>query len=57
MVPGYGDAGAALVQHPHVNKIAFTGMDGCDIILGLCRYVGRFLIYANYLYNLVFFLL
>lgn len=25
MVPGYGDAGAALVDHPHVNKIAFTG--------------------------------
>ncbi|MFG3495215.1 aldehyde dehydrogenase family protein [Streptomyces sp. NPDC047928] len=25
IVPGYGDAGAALVQHPDVNKVAFTG--------------------------------
>jgi aldehyde dehydrogenase (NAD+) len=25
IVPGYGDAGAALVKHPDVDKIAFTG--------------------------------
>jgi aldehyde dehydrogenase (NAD+) len=25
VVPGYGDAGAALVKHPDVDKIAFTG--------------------------------
>src|SRR5690606_18991893 len=25
IVPGYGDTGAALVQHPRVDKIAFTG--------------------------------
>ncbi|KAG7300230.1 Aldehyde dehydrogenase-mitochondrial [Plutella xylostella] len=25
VLPGYGDAGAALVDHPHVDKIAFTG--------------------------------
>ncbi|KAI5693827.1 hypothetical protein M8J75_006300 [Diaphorina citri] len=25
IVPGYGDAGAALVQHPGVDKVAFTG--------------------------------
>ncbi|XP_054258453.1 aldehyde dehydrogenase, mitochondrial isoform X1 [Macrosteles quadrilineatus] len=25
MVPGFGDAGAALSQHPHVDKVAFTG--------------------------------
>lgn len=25
IVPGYGDAGAALVAHPDVNKVAFTG--------------------------------
>ncbi|XP_028162276.1 aldehyde dehydrogenase, mitochondrial [Ostrinia furnacalis] len=25
MLPGFGDAGAALVDHPDVNKIAFTG--------------------------------
>ncbi|CAH0399540.1 unnamed protein product [Chilo suppressalis] len=25
MLPGHGDAGAALVDHPHVDKIAFTG--------------------------------
>jgi len=25
IVPGFGDAGAALVEHPDVNKIAFTG--------------------------------
>ena len=25
ILPGYGDAGAALVEHPDVNKIAFTG--------------------------------
>ncbi|KAJ0175231.1 hypothetical protein K1T71_009372 [Dendrolimus kikuchii] len=25
MLPGYGDAGAALVDHPDVDKIAFTG--------------------------------
>ncbi|CAG9790838.1 unnamed protein product [Diatraea saccharalis] len=25
MLPGYGDAGAALVEHPDVDKIAFTG--------------------------------
>ncbi|MDF3298228.1 aldehyde dehydrogenase family protein [Streptomyces tropicalis] len=25
IVPGYGDAGAALVGHPDVNKVAFTG--------------------------------
>ncbi|XP_026741406.1 aldehyde dehydrogenase, mitochondrial [Trichoplusia ni] len=25
MLPGYGEAGAALVDHPDVNKIAFTG--------------------------------
>ncbi|MFF5450354.1 aldehyde dehydrogenase family protein [Streptomyces sp. NPDC012950] len=25
ILPGYGDAGAALVEHPDVNKVAFTG--------------------------------
>ncbi|MFD5230864.1 aldehyde dehydrogenase family protein [Streptomyces qaidamensis] len=25
ILPGYGDAGAALVSHPDVNKVAFTG--------------------------------
>ncbi|MCP9957586.1 aldehyde dehydrogenase family protein [Streptomyces sudanensis] len=25
IVPGYGDAGAALVEHPDVDKVAFTG--------------------------------
>ncbi|KAL4710934.1 hypothetical protein ACJJTC_017899, partial [Scirpophaga incertulas] len=25
MLPGYGDAGAAMVEHPDVDKIAFTG--------------------------------
>ncbi|MER6410682.1 aldehyde dehydrogenase family protein [Streptomyces humidus] len=25
IIPGYGDAGAALVAHPDVNKVAFTG--------------------------------
>ncbi|MEV8566913.1 aldehyde dehydrogenase family protein [Streptomyces sp. NPDC051322] len=25
VLPGYGDAGAALVEHPNVNKVAFTG--------------------------------
>ncbi|XP_052758420.1 aldehyde dehydrogenase, mitochondrial [Galleria mellonella] len=25
MLPGYGDAGAAIVEHPDVDKIAFTG--------------------------------
>lgn len=25
VVPGFGDAGAALVQHPDVDKVAFTG--------------------------------
>ncbi|WP_175410813.1 aldehyde dehydrogenase family protein [Streptomyces sp. TRM64462] len=25
IVPGYGDTGAALVEHPGVNKVAFTG--------------------------------
>lgn len=25
IVPGFGNAGAALVQHPDVDKIAFTG--------------------------------
>lgn len=25
VVPGFGDAGAALVHHPDVDKIAFTG--------------------------------
>jgi aldehyde dehydrogenase (NAD+) len=25
VVPGYGETGAALVQHPDVDKIAFTG--------------------------------
>ncbi|WP_033311356.1 aldehyde dehydrogenase family protein [Streptomyces iakyrus] len=25
ILPGYGDAGAALVSHPEVNKVAFTG--------------------------------
>ncbi|CAB3244060.1 unnamed protein product [Arctia plantaginis] len=25
MLPGFGDTGAAIVQHPDVNKIAFTG--------------------------------
>ncbi|KAI5651557.1 aldehyde dehydrogenase family domain-containing protein [Phthorimaea operculella] len=25
VLPGFGDAGAALVEHPHVDKIAFTG--------------------------------
>ncbi|KAL7289804.1 hypothetical protein TKK_0016206 [Trichogramma kaykai] len=25
VVPGFGDAGAALVHHPHVDKVAFTG--------------------------------
>lgn len=25
MVPGFGEAGAALVNHPDVDKIAFTG--------------------------------
>ncbi|WP_267246185.1 aldehyde dehydrogenase family protein [Streptomyces sp. PR69] len=25
IIPGYGDAGAALVEHPDVNKVAFTG--------------------------------
>src|SRR4029079_11075303 len=25
ILPGYGDAGAALVAHPDVNKVAFTG--------------------------------
>ncbi|MDH2391881.1 aldehyde dehydrogenase family protein [Streptomyces sp. HNM0663] len=25
IIPGYGEAGAALVEHPDVNKVAFTG--------------------------------
>ena len=25
MVPGFGDAGAALAEHPLVDKVAFTG--------------------------------
>ncbi|MFJ6936972.1 aldehyde dehydrogenase family protein [Streptomyces sp. NPDC101132] len=25
IIPGYGDTGAALVEHPDVNKVAFTG--------------------------------
>ncbi|MGG8896417.1 aldehyde dehydrogenase family protein, partial [Escherichia coli] len=25
VVPGFGDAGAALVEHPDVDKVAFTG--------------------------------
>lgn len=25
MLPGYGDAGAALAAHPKVDKVAFTG--------------------------------
>ncbi|WP_336139298.1 aldehyde dehydrogenase family protein, partial [Klebsiella pneumoniae] len=25
VVPGFGDAGAALVEHPGVDKVAFTG--------------------------------
>lgn len=25
IVPGFGEAGAALVRHPDVDKIAFTG--------------------------------
>lgn len=25
VVPGFGDAGASLVQHPDVDKVAFTG--------------------------------
>ncbi|MFF2020580.1 aldehyde dehydrogenase family protein [Streptomyces sp. NPDC058171] len=28
ILPGYGDAGAALVAHPDVNKVAFTGSTG-----------------------------
>lgn len=25
VLPGYGDAGAALVHHPGIDKVAFTG--------------------------------
>lgn len=25
MLPGYGDTGAAIVNHPDIDKIAFTG--------------------------------
>ncbi|MGW7417238.1 aldehyde dehydrogenase family protein [Streptomyces sp. NPDC054863] len=28
ILPGYGDTGAALVNHPDVNKVAFTGSTG-----------------------------
>ncbi|ARP71973.1 betaine-aldehyde dehydrogenase [Streptomyces pluripotens] len=28
IIPGYGDAGAALVAHPDVDKVAFTGSTG-----------------------------
>lgn len=26
MLPGFGDAGAAIVDHPDVDKVAFTGI-------------------------------
>lgn len=37
IVPGYGDAGAALSAHPHVDKIAFTGKLNKITMLYRCK--------------------
>lgn len=42
-VPGFGDAGAALVQHHDVDKVAFTG--STEVYLNILFYLHYFINY------------